>query len=135
MILRNKHFFAQNSVAPQGGAAIVDPQRRKRRRIVRLVVGGETEFLRRRPPNRNFQDENRPRSGGHKRNGDGRRQNRNDRRQKYFRSVGTFGGHRLPGHLGRQFRGLGVVSVGEAIEKRREITCPGPSLQFYGPVE
>ena len=44
MILRNKNFFAQNSVAPQGGAAIVDPQRRKRRRIVRLVIGGETEF-------------------------------------------------------------------------------------------
>ena len=41
------------------------------------------------------------RSPGRRRNGDGRRQYQNDRRQKDFRSVGTFGGHRLPEHLGR----------------------------------
>ena len=35
----------------------------------------------------------------------------------------------------REFRGLGIVSVDDAIEKRREITGPGPSLQFYGPID
>ena len=64
---------------------------------VRFVVGREPEILLR---NRIFQDENRPESGDHKRNGlrDGRRysRNRKERRQKDFDpSKHTFGGHRL----------------------------------------
>ena len=54
------------SIAPQEDAAVADPQRRKWQRNVHLVSEGETEFLRR---NRIVQDENRPGSGDHKRNG------------------------------------------------------------------
>ena len=35
----------------QGDAVAIGPQRQMRQRIVRLVVGGESEFLRRRPTN------------------------------------------------------------------------------------
>ena len=110
--------MTSGSVAPQRSLTRNQPAT-ERQRNVRWVVGGETEFLRR---NRIVQDENRPGSGNTKRNGlrDGRRYSAKiERRQKDFRSAGTFCCHRLTGHVGQRSRRLGValVSVEDAIEK------------------
>ena len=74
-------------------------------------------------------------SGDHKRNGLKHGvaiAPKSKRSTKRFSILGTFGGHRLPGHAGHQRWRFGVVSVGDVIDKKPKITKtdPGPPLKF-----
>ena len=52
------------------------------------------------------------------------------RSTKRFSILGTFGGHRLPGHAGHQRRRFGVVSVGDVIDKKTENYARTTRRQF-----